>query len=249
MRKLKKKLINNIPFVRVLSQKVSNVSLQETYQSILQTIRKKEKALFFALNINILVQLHKDQDFKHILEKKAKIIFADGVPIVWLAFFSGNKIKGRVSGTDLVEKVLNNSKCNIFLLGSSERVLQQASKKYASVCGFYSPPFGTEWMNAEKEQIAKNINNSKATIVLVALGPLKQEKWLIDNFDHIDCNVGIGVGSALDILVAAKPRAPWFMKDYGFEWVWRIFLEPRRLAVRYAHDFIGLVQIIFLSKK
>lgn len=231
---------------KLLDQRVDLVSLEDTFSLIKESIKNKDKSLFFALNIHILVQLHKDNFFKKKHNKAAKIIFADGVPIVWLSRFTENKLLERVAGTDLTEMILREDKFNIFLLGSSDKVLEKVNNKYRSVCGFYSPPINNSWPTKEKYKIIKKINKSKANVILVAVGPLKQEKWLVNNFNLLgNCFVGLGVGSALDILIGDKPRAPKFLKDNGFEWLWRVFLEPNRLIKRYLNDFIYLFKIIF----
>ena len=46
-------------------------------------------------------------------------------------------------------------------------------------------------------------------------------------------NVGIGIGSAFDIICGDTPRAPAWLKDRGFEWFCRMLYEPKRLGRRY----------------
>lgn len=232
--------------IRILDQQVDGITPREIYKSVLKSVVKKKKSLFFALNIHILVELHKDIVFKRIHERKAKIIFADGVPIVWLSYFFGKKLPGRISGTDFVEKLLKNDNLRIFILGSTKDILKKVSIRYKSVCGYYAPPHNNSWLKNEKNKIIKKINFSGAQIVLVGVGPLKQERWLVDNFATTNVYVGIGVGSAFDILAGRTVRAPGLLKDSGFEWLWRVILEPRRLIGRYTMDFIYLFKIIFL---
>ena len=49
---------------------------------------------------------------------------------------------------------------------------------------------------------------------------------------------GIGViktsGGLFDFLSGERSRAPSWMQAAGFEWLYRMLLEPRRLFVRYA---------------
>jgi len=234
---------------KVLDQRVDSFTLEEVFKLTKISIKKKQKNLFFAVNINILVQLHKDKFFKKIHSKFARIIFADGVLIIFLSYFSKNKIKNRVSGTDLTQKLINDENLKIFLLGSTESVLKKIKNKYSSIYGFYSPPFNNKWLKEEKGKIIKMINKSEANILLVATGPLKQERWLLDNFSQVNCNVGIGIGSALDIIAGEKMRAPRLLRDFGFEWLWRVLLEPKRLMGRYIKDFFYLLKMFIIMKK
>jgi N-acetylglucosaminyldiphosphoundecaprenol N-acetyl-beta-D-mannosaminyltransferase len=45
-----------------------------------------------------------------------------------------------------------------------------------------------------------------------------------------------GVGATIDFLAGKVPRAPVWMRRSGFEWVYRLTQEPRRLFRRYAKD-------------
>ena len=46
----------------------------------------------------------------------------------------------------------------------------------------------------------------------------------------------IGVGAAFDFHAGTKPRAPQWIQRSGFEWLFRLLSEPRRLARRYIVD-------------
>ena len=43
----------------------------------------------------------------------------------------------------------------------------------------------------------------------------------------------IGVGGLFDYFSGNIPRAPLWMRKTGLEWVWRLSMEPKRLARRY----------------
>ena len=180
-------------------------------------------------------------------KKIAKLVFIDGVPLLWLFRFAGRKLPARVSGTDLVEKLLQNKKNRIFLLGSNQAVLERLAQKLSSVVGYYSPPFSKTFSSKENQKIIKNIKQSRAEILLVAFGSLKQEQWLIENFKKTQALAGVGVGSAFEILSGEKPRAPHPLQIFGLEWLWRMTLEPRRLARRYGSDFLQLMRLLLTN--
>jgi len=231
---------------QILSQRIDNLTLDQLYKSLKGRILAKKKALAFAMNVHILVKLSQDTELKN-RHNKADYIYADGLPLVWLSNFSQMKLSGRVSGTDLCYKILNDPHNKVFLLGSTQRILRKIKKKFGkSVIDYYSPSFKRVWEDSENIKIIQRINKSKATVLLVAVGPTKQEEWLLNYFNLTSSLIGLGVGSALDIISEEKPRAPLLLKDYGFEWLWRILLEPRRLARRYFADVLALTQL-FIS--
>ena len=133
--------------LKVFNQRIDFLSFDETLSLSQKAILKKEKYLFFAMNIHILKLLSKDQKFKEEHERKASLIFTDGMPLILLSKFkkfSSGELKERISGTDLVEQILISKKHKVFLLGTSETILKKIAKKY-SVAGFYSPPYQDKW--------------------------------------------------------------------------------------------------------
>lgn len=51
---------------------------------------------------------------------------------------------------------------------------------------------------------------------------------------RLDAPQLIGVGAAFDFHAGSKRQAPRFIQRSGFEWAFRLLMEPRRLAGRYA---------------
>lgn len=50
----------------------------------------------------------------------------------------------------------------------------------------------------------------------------------------IDAPVLVGVGAAFDFLADLKTEAPRWLRGTGFEWLYRLLAEPKRLWRRYA---------------
>jgi exopolysaccharide biosynthesis WecB/TagA/CpsF family protein len=45
--------------------------------------------------------------------------------------------------------------------------------------------------------------------------------------------VGLRVGASIDFLTGQQRRAPVWVQKAGFEWLYRLLSDPRRLASRY----------------
>jgi len=235
----------------IFNQRINSTTLIEVAEIIRNSLNGRRKILVFAMNVHILLLLRKDRRFKK-QHDKADVVFCDGVPLTWLAkALSGYDLE-RVSGTDIAEMVLSKFS-RAFLLGSTSEVLKRMKRNYGdSVCGYYSPPFENRWNKKVTKEIISTVNKSKAKILLVGVGPLKQEQWILENVDKLRyVKVFIGVGSALDILSGKTPRAPIILKNNGFEWMWRILLEPKRLFFRYLLDFmyLGLLLVDHVRKQ
>ena len=84
--------------------------------------------------------------------------------------------------------------------------------------------------------IADQIKAANPDILLVAFGNPKQEKWIHMYADQVQVPVMIGVGGTLDFIAGNLRRAPVWMQRTGFEWLYRLMQEPRRLWRRYIVD-------------
>jgi N-acetylglucosaminyldiphosphoundecaprenol N-acetyl-beta-D-mannosaminyltransferase len=81
--------------------------------------------------------------------------------------------------------------------------------------------------------VLEHIAEQQPDILLVGMGTPRQELWVERNFDRIDTPVVWTVGALFDYLSGRTPRAPHWMADHGFEWIFRLALEPRRMWRRY----------------
>ncbi|MDD5416229.1 MAG: WecB/TagA/CpsF family glycosyltransferase [Candidatus Daviesbacteria bacterium] len=66
-------------------------------------------------------------------------------------------------------------------------------------------------------------------ILFVAFGHIKQEKWIAKNLDKIPVRVAMGVGGAFDYLSGRVRRAPKMVRKSGFEWLFRLVIQPWRI--------------------
>ncbi len=138
-----------------------------------------------------------------------------------------------------------------FLLGGHpgvpERVkaaLEQAHPG-VQIVGTLSPPFGPAGEDAVEAVLAA-INAAAPDIVWVALGSPRQERWMAQHQGDLDASVLIGVGAAFDFLAGRKPHAPRWIQRSGFEWLFRLATEPRRLWRRYLR--YPLFAVLFLAQ-
>ena len=56
----------------------------------------------------------------------------------------------------------------------------------------------------------------------------------------------MGVGGTFDVIAGVTRRAPLWMRNNGWEWLYRLLQEPRRLWKRY---LVGNTKFIFLVIK
>jgi exopolysaccharide biosynthesis WecB/TagA/CpsF family protein len=175
--------------------------------------------------------------------RRADLVTADGMPIVWTSKLLGVPLKDRVTGADLVPKLTQEAarrQKSIYFLGGRGDVGRQAAdllkKRYPNlkVAGTDAPFVHTEGAalsEAEEEDqaIVERINRSGADILLIGFGNPKQEIWFDRNRNRLKVPVSIGIGGTYEFIVGSVARAPVWMQKTGLEWVFRITQDPWRL--------------------
>ena len=90
----------------------------------------------------------------------------------------------------------------------------------------YFPP-------AQVQKVINEIRDSGAKVLIIAMGQPLQELWLDRYLPQTGARLGVGVGGFLDFSAGVVPRAPQLMSRLGFEWLYRLRQDPRRLWRRY----------------
>jgi N-acetylglucosaminyldiphosphoundecaprenol N-acetyl-beta-D-mannosaminyltransferase len=235
--------------VAVLGVPFHNVTMDETIAFIDEKIRDRGFHQVATANVDFLIHAIRDKEMQQIL-CSCDLVIPDGMPILWGAWMMGTALKQRVCGVDLVPRLAElcaRKGHSMFFLGASEqnsyRAAENLKKLYPGlrIAGRYSPPVvPLERMN--NEEILRRIERAKPDILLVAMGNPKQEKWLAMHRHRLNVPVCIGVGGSLDIASGAVKRAPGWMQVAGFEWLYRLLQEPRRLMHRYVGDACGFAR-------
>jgi len=91
--------------------------------------------------------------------------------------------------------------------------------------------------------ILARLEATKPDLLLVAFGAPKQEKWANMHVRQWQVPLAIGVGGTLDFLGGTQTRAPRFVQRIGFEWLWRMFTNPKRLFRRYARNLVFFASV------
>ena len=237
--------------IALLGVRVNNVSTDEVVAQIDALIEKGGFHQIATANVDFLNKAAADTELMEILHQ-CELVLADGMPLVWASRMMGTPLKERVTGADLLPRLLELSvlkKRRIFLLGASEDcsqcALQRVCREYpgAIVCGRLSPP-AAALDQMDHAMILQRIEEAKPDILLVAFGNPKQEKWLAMHRDQLNVPVCIGVGGAFDFFSEKQVRAPMWMQRLCLEWVFRFMREPRRMGPRYLGHAIFLLRYL-----
>lgn len=200
-------------------------------------------------NAEMLVYCENDRQFREILNN-CSLNVCDSTGVFLAARFLKNHIPCRLTGVDLVDYLCDISQRldqTVFFLGgkndAAEKAAENFKNRYAKLKIFSDNGGKIEKKNDGSWEIDYGVlNYIKATqpkILIVALGHPKQEYWIhafLKNLPSV--KIAIGVGGALDFYAGSVTRAPAFMRKFGFEWLWRLLCEPKRINRIFTAIFI-----------
>ena len=225
----------------VLGVGISAVDLPMAVATIDKWIRRGEKHYVCITGVHGVMESQRDPALKRI-HNRAGMVTPDGMPMVWMNWLRGNSWVRRGYGPDVMLAVCEAGVAKghkHFFMGGKEGVAELLKEKLTAkfpgmqVVGTYCPPFRA--LTAEEDAaLIKQINDSGADIVWVGLSTPKQEKWMDAHIGKLDASVMVGVGAAFDFHAGLVEQAPKFIQKSGFEWLYRVTKEPKRLWKRYA---------------
>lgn len=216
---------------------VSPRTLEQGIAAIENIIKDKVPGLVVLANANTFNLAYEINIYKAVL-RKAHIVLRDGVGVEWALRRKGIPALHNFVGTDFIPdfcKATAHKGYRIYLLGSKPTICQEAAKKLQALAPgiIISGCHHGYFPENRSDEIANQINRSKADILLVAMGNPRQELWISEYLHKLTVPACIGVGALFDYLSGAVRRAPQWMLRAKMEWVFRLVTEPRRLGKRY----------------
>ena len=218
--------------VEILGVKVDAVTMAQAVERVQELISARKPSIVATANAEMLMRATHDAELHQILNA-AELVVPDGAGTVWAAHHLGYEMPERVAGYDLVQELLKlapKKSQRIFFFGSAPGIAEKAKAKAETLYpgieiagtrnGFFT--------SADEPEIIAQIRNSRADILLAALGVPKQEKWLAAHKSELNVPVSIGVGGTLDVMAGAVRRAPKWMQRAKLEWLFRAMLQPSR---------------------
>jgi N-acetylglucosaminyldiphosphoundecaprenol N-acetyl-beta-D-mannosaminyltransferase len=207
---------------------------------LLKRAREGEPSYVVTIDLHHALLLRRDHSLRSILADPAAFLVPDGRPLLWMAWLRGIAMQ-LVPGSDLVIPLCRaaaREQLSIFLFGATFATLAECGRRLSSsieglrIAGVYSPPFAFERDTDAVEFATSVIQEAAPDIVFVALGAPKQEIWAQEHARTVQIQA-ICVGAGLDFVAGTQRRAPAVFRRIGFEWMWRVLTEPRRLGMRY----------------
>lgn len=168
------------------------------------------------------------------------LIHADGTSLVFASRLKCRMpLPERVATTDLFHDVARLAQArgaSFYLLGGTAEVIEKAVRNVRqayprlTIAGYRNGYFD----ESEAAHVVATINDTRPDVLWVGMGVPAEQHFSLRYRASLG-NVGVikTSGGLFDFLSGKNPRAPMWMQAAGLEWLHRLAIEPRRLALRY----------------
>lgn len=251
---------------KILGVRVDSITSTQALNQIEEWSKSKSKHYITTPNVEILMAAQSDPQFLQILNN-SDLNIADSPRLGWAAYQSSlkNPFKKLISwplflfpqkinqliqfdtltGTDLVDLLVTTSSLKVGFLGGEKRVAEKYKecllKQDLNIKILFAD--STVKVTSEGDLISpKTLSLPELDILFVALGHGKQEKFIAKHLKNSKVKIMMGVGGALDYLSGEIPRAPKVIRSLGFEWLYRLIVQPWRIK-----RFGALIKFIFAN--
>jgi N-acetylglucosaminyldiphosphoundecaprenol N-acetyl-beta-D-mannosaminyltransferase len=206
---------------------------------IAERLESKQKTNLFNINIYAMNLAYESMSFKRVINS-GDLVFVDGYGVKLGAKIANVPTGQRLTPMDWIDDLFGLSaekKAKIFILGDVDEELiafQHELRKRHPGCelvGYHHGFFDRK--SAENDQVVDIINQSGADILLVGMSMPIQETWISDNSAKLQPTIRMATGAMHRVYTGRISRAPKWVTDNGFEWLYRFCMEPKKTWKRY----------------
>ena len=228
-----------LTYCSILKTNINVTDMEKTIAYITDNLEELRGDYICVSNVHTTVMAFRDESYRKV-QNSGAMALPDGQPLSIVSRRRGYSEAQRVPGPDLMPAILHLSEekgYRHYFYGSTPETLEKLRKVLLDrfpklqIVGMYAPPF-RPLTEEEDQEAVRQINESGADFVWVALGAPKQEKWMYEHRGRVN-GLMIGVGAAFDFIAGTVRRAPMWMQKLCLEWVYRICQDPKRMFPRY----------------
>jgi len=206
---------------------------------IIAHAERGERLTVSYVNAHVLNESRSNPELRRALQA-CDLVYCDGYGVRLAARLIGLRVPYRMTGADWiwgVAALCQQSGRSLYLLGSDPGASAKAADTLRrwyprlDVRGTHHGYFGLG--SEHSERVVEHIAEHEPDVLLVGMGTPAQELWVHENRDRLEVPVVWTVGALFDYVAGRVPRAPHWIADNGFEWIFRLAVEPGRMWRRY----------------
>jgi len=232
------------PLADMFGVRVDLLDMDQTVERCEQLIRRRTHAQHVVLNAGKVALMKRDPRLRQVVHS-CDVVNADGQSIVWAGRLLGAAVPERVTGIDLMERLLASAEAHgwpVYFLGATQDVLDAFTRRVRTQFPSIRIAGAADGYFDDDAAAARDVAESGARILFVAMPSPRKEFFLAEQKHHLGHVFAMGVGGSFDVWAGLTQRAPVWMQTHGLEWFFRFAQEPRRMWKRY---LVG--NLVFLS--
>ena len=237
--------------MNILGVKMDNLFKKEILEKIEYFLNEPKFHQIATVNPEFILEAQKNEQFKNILNS-CDLNIADGIGIGFAFLRFGKYLKSRITGADLmleILKIASNRGLGIFLACRQDGLSSFEETKNA-ILKIY-PKLKVQEIPVPEALRLTYVNRSASgtvnAILFCNFGAPQQELF-INSVKNDSIRLAMGVGGSFDFLTGKIKRAPKWMQFLGFEWLWRLILQPKRIKRIFNAIIIFPIKIILCKK-
>ncbi|MEU3454300.1 WecB/TagA/CpsF family glycosyltransferase [Micromonospora sp. NPDC006766] len=224
------------------------LTLGETVQRCVDAVGSGDRLEVGVVNAAKVVNMLRDPRLRAAVTG-CDIVVADGQSVVWASRILRTRLPERVAGIDLFVRLLAEAErrgLSVYFLGARPVVLDAMIDRLRErfpalkIAGRHHGYFA----DTDAAAIADTVAASGAQLLFLGMTSPKKENFMAEFGDRTGVAVAHGVGGSFDVLAGVVKRAPRSWQRLGFEWLYRLLQEPRRLGGRYLTTNLMFVALV-----
>jgi N-acetylglucosaminyldiphosphoundecaprenol N-acetyl-beta-D-mannosaminyltransferase len=146
--------------------------------------------------------------------------------------FCSTPIPERIPGVDalfIMLQAAQEADVSVYFLGAGQDINSRARLQIQARMPKLKIAGGRDGYTEDWDSVLREIDDSGAALLVVALGSPKQEYWIRDHLHQLrGVKVAVGEGGSLDFIAGDFRRAPDWLQRVGLEWFWRLFMNRNK---------------------
>ncbi|MEN9675518.1 MAG: hypothetical protein RIS76_1414 [Verrucomicrobiota bacterium] len=227
--------------VNVLGVGISVLNLDTVVGVLAAALAAGRRGYVTVTGVHGVIESQTDEPLRRI-HNASLLSTPDGMPMVWMGRLAGHRTMGRVYGPDLMERVFEWSRtggATHYFYGGNVGVAEELKARLETrfpgirIVGTYTPPF-RPLTEAELAALSADVARLRPDFLWVGLSTPKQERFMAEHVHKLDARILVGVGAAFDFFAGRVQQAPRWIQRSGFEWLYRLTRDFKRLWPRYS---------------
>ncbi len=215
----------------VLGLEITNTSIAEAVEYGMKLVNSDSTEYVITVDSEKMHEISVNKRLRR-AANAAAMVLPEGSGVLLASSILGNPIRYRVSEIDFASALLarmSEKGMSVYVFGPDydrlETVKENLAARFPGLVIFG----GDEGYYYNELELVEDVNKINPHLLLACQGSPRQEYWMLSHKDDIKAGLMLGFGDGFDYFSGEAQRAPKRWRDSGFEWLYWVIKEPRRL--------------------